>query len=65
MPVRENTAPRQLLRLPEVIRRIGLSRSWVYQAQIEGRFPKGLKVGRATRWDSLAVTAWIADQADR
>lgn len=52
----------QLLRLPEVIRRTGLSRSWLYKAVSEGGFPRYHKVGRATVWDARAVDAWIAAQ---
>jgi prophage regulatory protein len=53
---------RRLLRLPEVIARVGLSRSWVYAEIAGGRFPNCHKVGRASCWDSYAIDAWIAQQ---
>jgi prophage regulatory protein len=55
--------PRRPLRLPEVVSRIGLSRSWIYQAIAEGRFPKWRKIGAASCLDSFAIDDWIARQA--
>ncbi len=49
-----------LLRLPDVIARIGFSRAWIYAAVADGRFPKPLKVGgRAVAWRASDVAAWI------
>jgi prophage regulatory protein len=36
----QGPAPARLLRLPEVIDRVGLRRSAIYQRMSEGRFPK-------------------------
>lgn len=52
----------QLLRLPDVMRRTGMSRSWLYKAVGEGAFPHYHKVGRASVWDAAAVDGWIAAQ---
>jgi len=38
-------APTRLLRLPEVIARVGLKRSSIYQRMSEGRFPKSRSLG--------------------
>jgi prophage regulatory protein len=52
----------QLLRLPEVLRRTGLSRAWTYKAVAECRFPKFYKVGRASVWKAADVDRWILAQ---
>ena len=52
----------QLLRLPEVLRRTGMSRAWLYKAVGEGGFPPFHKIGRATVWNSASIDAWIADR---
>jgi prophage regulatory protein len=52
----------QLLRLPEVMRLTGMSRSWLYRAVSEGTFPTYHKVGRASVWDAGAVNTWILAQ---
>lgn len=49
----------QLLRLPEVLRRTGMSRSWIYKAIACGAFPKHHKIGRASAWHAAEVDAWI------
>lgn len=46
-----------LLRLPDVLKRTGLSRSAVYA--LDG-FPKPIKIsGRAVAWASSEIDAWI------
>jgi len=51
---------RRMLRLPDVLARTGMSRSWVYREIDAGRFPKPEKMGRAIRWDSKAIDAYLA-----
>jgi prophage regulatory protein len=54
-------APLRLIRLPEVIARVGLKRSSIYQRMAEGRFPRGRSLGpRCTVWVEAEVDAWIA-----
>jgi len=49
----------QLLRLPEVSKLIGLSRSSVYLMIARGEFPSGIRVGaRARRWRLSDISAW-------
>jgi len=49
-----------LIRLPEVLRRVALSRSSVYLLITKGRFPRPVKVGaRASRWVESDVDAWL------
>jgi prophage regulatory protein len=57
-------APLRLIRLPEVIARVGLKRSSIYQRMAEGRFPKGRSLGpRCTVWVEAEIDAWIAKVA--
>jgi prophage regulatory protein len=56
--------PLRLLRLPEVISRVGLKRSSIYQRMAEGRFPKARSLGpRCTVWVETEIDAWIASIA--
>jgi len=53
----ENT---RLIRLPEVIRLTGLSRSMIYQLASTQHFPKPVKLGtRVSAWLAREVTEWI------
>lgn len=50
-----------LLRLPEVRRRTGISRSELYRRVCAGTFPRPVKLGeRASAWAAHEVDAWIA-----
>jgi prophage regulatory protein len=50
----------RLLRRKEVEELTGLSRSGLYRLMEEGRFPRPLKVGRASvRWRLSEVRAWM------
>jgi len=52
-----------LLRLPEVKRRTGLSRSTIYLAISQGKFPKSVNLGeRSVAWSSADIDKWIADR---
>ncbi len=52
-------APR-LLRLPEVISRVGLRRSAIYQRMSEGRFPKCRTLSpKCSVWVEAEINAWI------
>lgn len=52
-------APR-LLRLPEVMDRVGLRRSAIYQRMSEGRFPKCRTLGaKCSVWVEAEINAWI------
>jgi len=53
--------PKQLLRLPQVRERVGLSKSELYRLVSLGRFPRPIPLGdRARAWDADEVEAWIA-----
>lgn len=52
--------PPRLLRLPEVMDRVGLRRSAIYQRMSEGRFPKCRTLGaRCSVWVEAEINAWI------
>lgn len=49
-----------LLRLPEVIRRTGLSRSEVYRREALGEFPKRVSLGaRSVAWPEIEISEWV------
>ncbi|MDW3094723.1 MAG: AlpA family transcriptional regulator [Gammaproteobacteria bacterium] len=49
----------QLLRLPEVIKRTGLSRSTIYKSINENSFPKPIKIGvRSVAWIDSEIGEW-------
>lgn len=53
----------RLIRLPEVIRQTGLSRSTLYQLAADGRFPKPVRLGeRCSAWPESEVLAWCAER---
>jgi prophage regulatory protein len=52
--------PPRLLRLPEVIARVGLRRSAIYQRMSEGRFPKCRALGpKCSVWVEAEINNWI------
>ncbi|MBS0297404.1 MAG: AlpA family phage regulatory protein [Proteobacteria bacterium] len=51
-----------LLRLPDVLKRVGLSRSEVYRRIAAGTFPRPRKLGRNIAvWVSTEIDAWIIE----
>lgn len=51
----------RLIRLAEVMRRVGLGRSTIYRWMGEGRFPKPVKLGaHMVAWPEDTIDAWIA-----
>jgi prophage regulatory protein len=52
-----------LIRLPEVVRRTGLSRATLYRLAAKGAFPRQVKLSvSASAWSSRAVDVWIAER---
>ena len=50
-----------LLRLPDVRRKTGLSRSAIYRRVADGTFPAPVKIGmRSSAWAGNEIDAWIA-----
>ena len=50
----------RLLRLPEVMARVGMKRSAIYQRMSEGRFPKSRSLGpKCAVWVEKEIDDWI------
>lgn len=59
-------APTRLLRLPEVMARVGLKRSAIYQRMSEGRFPKSRSLGaKCAVWVESEIEEWVREVANR
>ena len=59
-------APGRLLRLPEVMARVGLRRSAIYQRMSDGRFPRSRSLGpKCTVWVESEIDEWIRGIAER
>ncbi|AIT78386.1 transcriptional regulator [Novosphingobium pentaromativorans US6-1] len=53
--------PTRLLRLPDVMARVGMKRSAIYQRMSEGRFPKSRSLGpKCAVWVEAEIDDWIA-----
>lgn len=53
----------RLIRLPEVIDRVGLSRSTIYQYMQRGKFPAQIRLGsRCVAWSSEEIDEWIREK---
>ena len=56
----EPKQPLRILRLPEVINRVGLKRAAIYQYVDRGLFPKQIHLGpRAVGWLEHEIDAWV------
>lgn len=49
----------RLLRLPEVMQRVGLRKTAIYKLQRDGAFPSCVKIGAAATWVEGEIDAWI------
>ena len=52
----------RFIRRQEVEDMTGLKCSKIYLLISEGRFPRPVKLGTASRWSVLAVQKWMAEQ---
>lgn len=53
----------RLIRLPEVMSRVGLGRSTIYRWMSEGKFPKPVQLGaHAVAWAEREVEEWISEK---
>jgi prophage regulatory protein len=56
----------KILRLPDVIDRVGFSRSTIYAFVSGGYFPPPIKIGpRAVGWLDADINAWIGNKIDK
>jgi prophage regulatory protein len=55
-----DAAPVRLLRLPDVLGRVGISRSAVYEFVQRRAFPQPVKLGtRCTAWVESEIDGWV------
>ncbi|NCC51123.1 MAG: AlpA family transcriptional regulator [Spartobacteria bacterium] len=55
----------KILRLPEVIARVGLKRASIYHHISEGHFPKPVPLGpRAVGWLDHEIDAWLRQRLE-
>lgn len=54
----------RFIRLPEVMRRVGLARTAIYAGVKAGTFPAPIKNGAASAWLETEVTAWMAARVE-
>lgn len=52
----------RILRLPEVLGMVGLSRASIYNHMNAGTFPRQVKIGRLSGWLESEVQEWIRKQ---
>lgn len=54
-----------LIRLPEVQRRTGYSKAWIYRLISQDRFPSAVKIGsRAVAFVEREVDEWISQRIE-
>jgi len=52
----------QFIKLPEVIKLTGLSRSSIYRGMRQGVFPSTIQIStRAVAWNKEAIQQWMQD----
>jgi prophage regulatory protein len=57
--------PDRLIKLPEVMRRVGLGKTMIYRLIKEGSFPAPYKLSPfAARWSETEIIAWITEVKD-
>lgn len=63
MQINTVTPTKQLIKISEIIHRTAKSRSSIYKAINDGKFPKDYKNGdRAVAWLTIDIDAWIDAQ---
>lgn len=55
----------RLLRMPQVLDRVGLKKTVIYERIKAGTFPKPIKLGSASAWPEHEVENWIAQQVEQ
>lgn len=58
-----NSSEIQILRLREVVKRVGLSKPSIYRFLKDGLFPKPIRLGeRAVGWPASEIDEWLANR---
>ena len=59
----DNQSHNRVLRLPDVIQRVGIKRASIYRMMSEGAFPKPVQLGpRAVGWRASDIERWISQR---
>lgn len=65
MPANVTARAPRLMRRPEVLERVGLSSSTLYEMTAAGEFPAPIPIGRqAVAWLESEVDAWICNRIE-
>ena len=51
-----------LIRLPKVKKKVDLGGTFIYANIAAGKFPRPIKVGKASLWVEREIDRWIADR---
>jgi len=55
----------ELLRIKDLTKWLGMSRSWIYKACQENRFPPPIRLGRRfTVWRRCDIERWLSNLSD-
>ncbi|CQD39683.1 helix-turn-helix transcriptional regulator [Yersinia mollaretii] len=55
-----------LMRLPGVMQKTGLKKSWIYFLMKQGEFPQSVKIGsRSVAWVESEVNNWILERVNQ
>ena len=55
----------RLLRLKQVVLKVGLSRSQIYKLIVKGLFPEQIKIGsKISAWPEQTIDQWISRQIE-
>lgn len=53
----------KILRLPEVLSRVGIKRATLYEWISNGTFPRQIRLGaRSVGWDEKSIETWLNDR---
>ena len=62
-PTGKPVVVQKLIRLPEVLSRLGISKSQLYRMVKAGEFPESIQIGRnAVAWPASQVDDWIRNR---
>ncbi|HHQ4305296.1 helix-turn-helix transcriptional regulator [Serratia fonticola] len=54
---------KSLIRLPDVQRRTGYSKAWIYRLMSQGKFPTSVKIGtRAIAFVESEIDEWVNER---
>lgn len=62
----QNTEHLEMLRLPGVMQRCGLSKALIYKLEAQGQFPRRIKLtARASAWLASDIDRWLRARVKR